>query len=55
MPQEPPTDLSPADETPETIEVLSQLFQEWKRAHPDGTWRAFWAAVAAGEVQIPTA
>ncbi|HLI28932.1 MAG TPA: hypothetical protein VKZ60_17845 [Chloroflexota bacterium] len=39
----------------ETIEIISHVFQEWKRTHPEGTWRAFWAAVAAGEVQIPTA
>jgi hypothetical protein len=38
----------------ETIEIISQVFQEWKRTHPEGTWRAFWAAVAAGEVRIPS-
>jgi len=56
MTQELPMDPSPADEAPEeTIEIISHVFQEWKRTHPEGTWRAFWAAVAAGEVQIPTA
>jgi hypothetical protein len=44
----------PADDAPETIEVLAAVFQEWKRDHPGGTWRDFWAAVAAGEVKMPT-
>lgn len=48
--QQPP----PIDDNPETIEFLSQVFQDWKREHPDGTWRKFWAAVAAGEVEIPS-
>jgi hypothetical protein len=48
--QQPPP---PAEDAPETIEVLASVFQEWKRDHPDGNWRAFWAAVAAGEVKMP--
>ena len=49
--QQPP--VQPAEEQAETIEVLAQVFQDWKRTHPDGTWRAFWATVGAGEVQMP--
>ena len=39
-------------EAGETIEILGREFAEWKRTHPDGTWKAFWAAVAAGDVKI---
>jgi hypothetical protein len=51
MAKEPPSE--PAEDHPETIEILAQVFQDWKRDHPDGTWRAFWAAVAAGQVKLP--
>ena len=51
MTEQPPKDA--AEDAPETIEVLAHVFQDWKRTHPDGTWRAFWAAVAAGEVEMP--
>lgn len=65
MAQEPPSRPQPEDQQAaapaggapsapeETIEIISHVFQEWKRSHPEGTWRAFWAAVAAGEVRIP--
>ena len=50
MPEQPP---QPAEENAETMDILSTLFQEWKRDHPGGTLRDFYAAVAAGEVKIP--
>jgi hypothetical protein len=43
----------PDAEAGETIEILGREFAEWKRTHPNGTWQAFWAAVAAGDVKIP--
>ena len=52
MTEHPPT--TEADEDPqETMDILAQVFQDWKQTHPDGTWRSFWAAVSAGEVQMP--
>ncbi|HZS00876.1 MAG TPA: hypothetical protein VFE37_19310 [Chloroflexota bacterium] len=52
MSEQPPS--PPTDDAPETIEVLAAAFQEWKRDHPGGTWRDFWAAVAAGEAKMPS-
>jgi hypothetical protein len=51
MAEQPPPQL--AEIKPETIEVLASIYQEWKRDHPEGTWHAFWAAVAAGEMEMP--
>ncbi len=50
---EKPRTTKDTNESAETIELLAQVFQDWKRTHPDGTWRTFWAAVGAGEVEMP--
>jgi hypothetical protein len=52
MPEQPPS--QPAEEQPETIEILAHVFQDWKQTHPDGTWREFWTAVGNGEVKMPS-
>ena len=52
MTEHPPA--QPVEEQPETIEVLASVFQDWKKTHPDGTWRDFWTAVGKGEVQMPS-
>ena len=52
MVEQPPPHVG--EDTPDTIEILAAIFQEWKRDHPNGSWQAFWAAVAAGEVKMPS-
>jgi hypothetical protein len=52
MVEQPPPHVE--EHTPETIEILAAIYQEWKRDHPNGTWKTFWAAVAAGEVEMPS-
>ena len=37
----------------ETSDVIARIWQEWKAEHPGATLRDFWAAVGAGEVNIP--